>query len=65
MNTCKNASGRLAGLLCAGLMMAAAAQGALADEIHIKMRDKSDSGTLAFGPGFVKGNPGDTIVFEP
>lgn len=65
MKTCNNASGRLAGLLCAGLMMAATAQAAFADEIRIKMLDKSDSGTLAFEPGFVKVNPGDTIVFEP
>ena len=61
----KMAAGRLAGLLCAGLMMAAAARVAFADEIRIKMLDKSDSGALAFEPGFVKVNPGDTIVFEP
>lgn len=65
MKTCRNAPGRLARLLCASLMMAAAAQGTFADEIRIKMLDKSASGTLAFEPGFVKVNPGDTIVFEP
>jgi len=65
MNRYKTAAGRLPGLLCAGLTMAIAAQVAFADEIRIKMLDKSDSGTLAFEPGFVKVSPGDTIVFVP
>ena len=39
--------------------------GARAEEIHIKMLDRSGSGPLAFEPGFVKANPGDVLVFEP
>jgi len=52
-------------LLGAGLIAATLAPAAWADEIHIKMLDKSDSGPLAFAPGFVQAKVGDTIVFEP
>lgn len=52
-------------LLGAGLIAVALAPAAWADEIHIKMLDKSDSGPLAFEPGFVQAKVGDTIVFEP
>ena len=65
MNRIKNVAGRLVKLLCAGLIAAAGAQAACADEIRIKMLDTSNSGPLAFEPGFVKVNAGDTIVFEP
>lgn len=56
---------RLGLLLGAGLLATAFAGGARADEIHVKMLDKSSSGPLAFDPGFVRAKPGDTIVFEP
>jgi len=65
MNRTKNAASRLGKLLCAGLIAVAGAQTVQADEILIKMLDTSNSGPLAFEPGFVKVKAGDTIVFEP
>ena len=65
MNSTRCATGRLVRLLCAGLMAFAGSQAAQAAEIRIKMLDSSASGPLAFEPGFVKANPGDTVVFEP
>ena len=65
MNRKISAAGRLGQVLCAGLIATASAQAVRADEIHIKMLDTSDSGPLMFEPGFVKVNPGDTLVFEP
>lgn len=61
----KCVAGRLGMLLCAGLIAAAGAQTVRADEVRIKMLDTSNSGPLAFEPGFVKVKTGDTIVFEP
>lgn len=65
MNGTKRAFVRLGLLLGAGLIATAVAQGARADEIRIKMLDKSVSGPLAFEPGFVNAKLGDTIIFEP
>lgn len=65
MDKTRYSTGRIAGLLCTGLMAAFGSQPAPAAEIHVKMMDISDSGQLAFEPGFVKAQAGDTIVFEP
>jgi pseudoazurin len=65
MNGTKRGAGRLdIKLLCMGFVAVAGCQAARADDIHIKMLDTSNSGPLAFEPGFVKVNAGDTIVFE-
>ena len=65
MNRIKRAAGRVGQLLCTGLIALGGSQAVKADEISIKMLDTSDSGPLAFEPGFVKVKAGDTIVFEP
>lgn len=65
MNRIKSAAGQFSTLLYAGLIAAAGAQAVRADEIRIKMLDTSDSGPLAFEPGFVQAQAGDTIAFEP
>lgn len=65
MSEIKNAANVLVRLLWIVLMAVAGMQTVWADEIHIKMLDTSSAGTLAFEPGFVKANVGDTIVFEP
>lgn len=59
------AAGGLARLLCMAVFAAAAAHAARADEIRIRMLDTGASGPLAFEPGFVRAQVGDTIVFEP
>ncbi|MBX3687314.1 MAG: pseudoazurin [Rhodocyclaceae bacterium] len=65
MKGIRHASRGVGTLLCATLLASAGMQGARAEEIHIKMLDRSGSGPLAFEPGFVKANPGDVLVFEP
>jgi pseudoazurin len=42
-----------------------AGNGAFAKTIEVKMVNKSKDGIMAFEPGFVKADPGDTIKFIP
>lgn len=65
MNTIGNSVRRVAQFLLAGLILALGTQTVLAEDIHIKMLDTSGSGPLAFEPGFVKAQVGDTIIFDP
>lgn len=65
MNGIGNAVRRVGRFLLAGLTVTLVAQTVLAEDIHIKMLDRSGAGPLAFEPSFVKAHVGDTIIFEP
>jgi len=51
--------------ILAGALMMAAAAGAHAAEVEIKMLNKGAAGAMVFEPAMVKIAPGDTVKFVP
>ena len=51
--------------ILAGALMMAAAAGAHAAEVEIKMLNKGAAGAMVFEPAIVKIAPGDTVKFVP
>lgn len=52
-------------LTAAGLLVLLGTTGARAATIEIHMKNNGKDGVMVFEPGFVKAQPGDTVVFIP